>query len=91
MILIVNYGTQLARSFILLAHSFVLLAHYAALFGGCVSRSVRCFVEVVRWASLLARCTVSAFESVHRHLYRWTGRRAGVAMERLSSSGTESD
>lgn len=94
----VNYWKQLSRSFALLAHSCVLLAHYTALFTGCMSRSVRCFVEVVRWTSVVARGTVSAFESVHRNLYRWTwtGRRGGgggggVSMETLSSSGTESD
>lgn len=85
---LLNYGKQLARSFVVLAHSLALLAHYTTLFVGCVSRSVRCFVEVVRWTALLARFTVSTFESVHRHLYRWAGRRYNVAMETHPSSST---
>ncbi|XP_035383662.1 guanylyl cyclase-activating protein 1 isoform X1 [Electrophorus electricus] len=60
---IVNYWRQMGRS-------FLLLAHYTGLFASFVRRSVGCVVQVVKWTSLVARCTVAAFESIRRTLNR---------------------
>lgn len=83
--MIINYGKQLGRS-------LLLLAHYATVFVSFVSRSVNFFVEVIKWTSTFARCTVAVFESIHRSLHWLTRRRSsGTSIEMLSSSDTESD
>lgn len=82
--MIINYGKQLGRS-------LLLLAHYATLFVVFVSRSVNGFVEVIKWMSMFARCTVAVFESIHRSLNWWTRRRSRTSIETLSSSDTESE
>jgi len=83
--MIINYGKQLGRS-------LLLLAHYAAVFVSFVSRSVNFFVEVIKWMSMIARCTVGVFESIHRSLHWLTRRRSSrTSIEMLSSSDNKSD
>lgn len=67
--LIINRGRQLGRS-------LLLLAHYTTVFVAFVGRSVQWMVEAVRWTGLFARYTVSAFDSIYRHLH-W-GKRKSV-------------
>lgn len=68
--LIINHGRQLGRS-------LVLLAHYTTVFVAFVGRTVQWMVDAVKWTSLLARYTVSVFDSIYRHLHR--GKRRSVA------------
>lgn len=82
--MIINYGKQLGRS-------LLLLAHYTTVFVIFVSRSVSCFVEVIKWMSMFARYTVEVFESIHRSLNWWTRRCSRTSIEMLSSSDTESE
>lgn len=68
--LIINNGRQLGRS-------LLLLAHHITVFVAFVGRTVQWTAEVGKWTSLFARYTVSAFDSIYRHL-PW-GRRRSVA------------
>lgn len=67
--LIINHGRQLGRN-------LMLLAYYTTVFVAFVGRTVQWMVDAVKWTSLFARYTVSAFDSIYRHLH-W-GRRKGV-------------
>lgn len=82
--MIINYAKQLGRS-------LVLLAHYTTVFVCFVSRSVNCFLEVIKWISVFARYTVAVFDSIHRSLHWWTRSHRRTSIEMLSSSETESD
>ncbi|AWO98174.1 Hypothetical protein SMAX5B_010660 [Scophthalmus maximus] len=79
--LIINHGRQLGRS-------LLLLAHYATTFVVFVGRTVQWLVDAVKWTSLFARYTTSAFDSVYRHL-RWGKRRKREAGDICPSSYVE--
>lgn len=81
--LIINHGRQLGRS-------LALLVHYATVFVAFVGRTVQWMVDAVKWTSLFARYTVSAFDSIYRHLH-WGKRRsvAGGARELCQNSDME--
>lgn len=81
--LIINHGRQLGRS-------LALLVHYATVFVAFVGRTVQWMVDAVKWTSLFARYTVSAFDSIYRHLH-WGNRRsvAGGARELCQNSDME--
>ena len=67
---IINHGRQLGRN-------LLLLAHYTTVFVAFVARSVKWMVEVVKWTTMLAQYTASAFDSVYRHLLWWRRRGGG--------------
>lgn len=67
---IFHQGRQLGRSLLLLVHYTTVVVAFAG-------RSVQWMVGAVKWTTLFARCTVSVFDSIYRHMPR--GKRNGVA------------
>lgn len=79
-----QYGKQLARS-------FLLLAHYMTVFVSFTSRSVGWFVEAIRWTALSVQCVASVFNAAHGILSRLSRRCAGAALEILSGKDSDSE
>lgn len=67
--LIINHGKQLGRS-------LLLLAYYTTVFVGFVGRFAQWMVRAVKWTSMFARYTTSAFDFIYTHLH-W-GKRRGI-------------
>lgn len=76
--LIINHGRQLGRS-------LLLLAHYTTVFVGFVARFAQWMVGAVRWTSMFARCTTSAFDFIYQHLH-WRKRSINVGARKCPSS-----